>query len=905
MRNWTEWVKEHLPLDDFEAPAARTMVEEVASLLEAVYRTALAMGRSPEAADAEARAHIEDWDQLAADLGRARRSRREGAAHRTAEWADKRLRRRGHPATWMADLLLDVRRAARSLVRTPVFTGAVVLLLGLGVGANAAILSVLEAVSLKPLPYPEPNEVVTLWSTTVKRDGRGPGSFPDYLDWRRDNRTFQAMGASKGVLASVTEDGVPVQVRGARATASLFDVFEVEPALGRTIRPEEDATGAHVVVLSYDLWNRFFGRDPDVLGKTLRLSGESYVVVGVMPKAFVVSSPWNANEQELFWTPFPSDILTAHRDSYAYPIYARLRNGVSLQAARDDMERVALQLADAYPATNRSMRVMVTPLHAMLFAGAAGSLLMVLGAALLVLLIACGNVAGLLLARGAVRRREVALRAALGASRGRIVRELLTESGLLAVAGGGVAMVLVAVGVGTMRAFLPTTLPRVGDVTVDGPVLGFALVLSLLTALIFGLAPALQAARASHVEALKEGSGGGFRGWWGRARRGFVVAQLGLTLALLYGTVLLVSSYLVLRQRDKGFDPDNVLTARVTLAASRYDREEARLAFFRDVLARLDALPGVRRAAAVNRLPYEGGTNARIVVEGRPVPADPNDRPLVERKTAIGDYLSVMGIRLREGRTITKADASGIRGVVINQRMAERIWPGEDPLGKHFAYGDAKEPQWLTVVGVAPDVSQWGLEWGTLNEAYRAYPLYPQRTMYLALKTKGPPARLVGDVRRTVQAVDPDLPLTQIRTGGELVNDHMDQREFTTALIAIFAVLALVLTMVGIYGVISYFVAQQTHELGVRMALGAGRGRLLRYVLGKGLTLAGAGVALGAFGAYSATRVLRSLIFGISPTSPWTFAGVVSLILAAATLAAWAPARRATRVDPARALQAE
>ncbi|MCG6986774.1 MAG: ABC transporter permease [Gemmatimonadetes bacterium] len=904
MRDWTEWVKEHLPLDDFEAPAARSMVEEVASLLEEVYRTALALGRSPEAADAEARAHIEDWDQLAADLARARGSRREGTPHRAAEWADERLRRRGHPVERLADLLLDVRRAARSLRRTPVFTAAVVLLLGLGVGANAAIFSVLEAVALKPLPYPEPERVVTLWSTTVERDGRGPASFPDYLDWRRDNRSFEAMGATQGMLASVTEDGVPMQVRGARATASLFDVFEVAPAMGRRILPDEDASDARVVVLSYDLWTRLFSRDPDVLGKTLRLSGEAYVVVGVMPKDFVVTSPWDANDRVLFWTPFPSDVLTAHRDSYSFPVYARLRDGVSLQAARNDMERVALSLADAYPATNRTIRVTVSLLHAVLFAGAGGSLFIVLGAALLVLLIACGNVAGLLLARGAVRRREVALRAALGASRGRIIRELLTESGLLAVAGGAMAMVLVVVGVGALRGFLPATLPRVGDVAVDGPVLGLAMVLSLLTALVFGLAPALQAARVSHVEALKEGSASGFRGRRGLARRGFVVAQLALTLMLLHGTVLLVGSYVLLRQRDQGFNPDNVLTASVTLAASRYDSAEARLTFFRDLLARLDALPGVRQAAAVNRLPFEGGTNARVIVEGRPVPPDPNDRPLVERKTAVGNYLSVMGIPLLAGRTLEETDASGIRGVVINQRMADRLWPDEDPLGKHFAFG-APEPEWLTVVGVATNVSQWGPEWGTLNEAYRAYPLYPQRTMYLALKTDGPPARVIPDVRRTVLAVDPDLPLTRIRTGRQLVSDHLGQREFTTTLIGIFAVLALVLTMVGIYGIISYFVAQNTHDLGVRMALGAGHGRLLRYVLGKGLVLAGTGAGVGALGAYWATRVTRRLLFGISPTSLWASAGVVALILAAAILATWIPARRAARVDPARALQAE
>jgi putative ABC transport system permease protein len=902
MRDWTAYVRERLSLPGLQGPAAREVVEEVASQLEDVYEAARARGSSEAEAEAEACSHVRDWEELAAAVRRTSRTRREGAGRRAVERADAGLRRGGRGARWLADLMLDVRYAFRTLRKSPGFTATVVLLVALGVGANTAVFSVLKAVVLQPLPYPQPNELMVLWSTTT-RGGRGPASWPDYLDWKAQNRSFEQMGLSQGLRLSLTDGDVPEQVRGAMVTSSVFDVFGVNAALGRTILPEEDASDARVVVLSHELWATRYESDPSILGRTIRLSDEPYKVVGVMPRSFAMTSPWNANDPYLLWTSIPASILTRPRDSYSYPVYGRLKDGATLAAARKDMDRVGLGLAEAYPATNRTQRALVQPLHVVLYGAAGGRLLLVLGAAALVLLIACGNVAGLLLARSATRRREIAVRAALGAGRMRMLRQLLTESGLLALAGGVVAVILVFWGLGALRSNLPSTLPRVHDIALDGPVLGTALLVSLITGLLFGLVPAVQAARISHVEALKEVAGRGGRAH-GRVRSAFVVAQLALTLTLVHGTVLLVGSYLLLRRHDTGFNPKNVLTMSVSLSGPRYADEQTRLAFFKELVPRLDALPGVREAAVVNRLPFEGGTNARIIVEGREIPPDPNDRPLVERKAVLGDYLHVMGIPLRAGRMIDERDAAGVPGVVINERMAERIWPGVDPLGKRFSYDD-NPPHWLTVVGVAGNVSQWGAEWGSIPEAFRPYALFPRPVMYLALKTDVPPATLVRAVRREVLAVDPDMPVTEIRTGEQLMGEQFSQRELMTTLIGLFAVLALVLAVAGIYGVIAYHVAQRTQELGVRIALGASRGRLLRLVLGRGLALAAVGVVLGTGGAVAASRITRNALYGLSPTNAWSIAGAALLLLAVAAVATLVPARRATTVDPARALQAE
>jgi predicted permease len=809
----------------------------------------------------------------------------------------ERIRRNGP-----ADLLFDVRHSARTLRRSPAFACTVVLLVAVGVGANSAVFSVLKAVLLDPLPYPEPTELAVLWNTDVQRSGRGPAAWPDYVDWRALSRSFEEMGATWTLRTSITDGDVPEPVYGASVTSSMFDVLGVEPALGRTILPEEDATDARVVVLSHELWRTQYGADPDILGRVTRLDGEPFTVVGVMPEDFFMMAPWGDGRLYRLWKPFPASVLDRGRDQHSYPVYGRMREGVSLDAARQDMERVALSLAEAHPETNLSKRVLVRDLRGVLVGDASGGLILVLGAAGMVLLIACGNVAGVLLARGARRRREVALRTALGAGPGRIVRQLLTESALLALAGGAVALLLSFWALEVMRSGLPSTLPRVENTSLDVTVMALALFASLLTGLAFGLAPALQATRVGLTEALKgtgEGGGGG-----GRARKAFVVAQLALTLMLVHGTALLVGSYSLLRQRDQGFDPENVLTMSVSLSSPSYDDEGARLAFFLELMPRLADLPGVRVAAAVNRLPFEGGTNDRIMIEGRENPTDPNERPLVERKTVVGDYQSAMGIPLGEGRALDERDAFGVPATVINQRMADRLWPDESPLGKRFSFGD--EPgEWLTVVGVVADVSPWGPEWGTLPEAYRPYALYPSRTMYLVLKTDVPPSSLVAAARRVVGEVDANMAVREIRTGATFMAEHFAQRRLVTLITGVFAVLALILAVAGIYGIIAYYVTEHTYALGVRMALGADRVRVLRLILGRGLALAGAGVGLGIVGAYAAAHIAESFLFGLGPTDPWFLDGVVLLLLSVSVAAILLPARRATMVHPAQALRAE
>lgn len=807
-----------------------------------------------------------------------------------------------HLGQWLPDLLFDAKHAARRLRGTPAFTLTVVLLVAVGVGVNTAMFSVLKAVLLDPLPYPDPGELVVLWNTDVQRSGRGPAAWPDYVDWRALNRSFEELGATWTLQASITDGDVPEPVYGARVTSSMFEVLGVGPALGRTILPEEDATDARVVVLSDELWRTQYDGDPEVVGRTTRLDGEPYTVVGVMPEDFFMMAPWGDGRLYRLWTPFPSFVLERPRDQHSFPVFGRLRDGVSLGAARGDMERVALELAEAHPETNRSNRVLVQGLQQVLVGSAGGRLFLMLGAAGLVLLIACGNVAGLLLARGARRRREVALRTALGAAPGRVVRELLTESGLLALVGGAVALLLSFWGVGVMRGALPSTLPRVENSSLDATVMGLSLLVSLLTGLAFGLAPALQAVRVGHTEALK--SSGEGHGGEGRARRAFVVAQLALTLILVHETALLVGSYRLLRQRDQGFDSENVLTMSVALSSPSYDDGEARVAFLRGLIPRLAELPGVREAAAVNRLPFEGGTNDRIVIEGRENPTDPNERPLVERKAVMGDYLSAMGIPLREGRMLNERDAFGVPAVVINEYMATRLWPDESPLGKRFSFGDDPS-EWLTVVGVTANVSPWGPEWGTLAEAYRPYALFPSRTMYLVLKADVPPSSLVAVARRVVGELDPNLAVTGIRTGEAFMADHFAQRQLITTIISLFAVLALILATAGIYGVVAYYVSQHTYALGVRMALGAGRARVLRLVLGKSLALAGSGVAFGTAGTLVMAHITRSFLFGLSPANPWFLAGVALFLLTAAIAAALLPARRATMVQPARALRTE
>jgi len=915
MREWRRYVRDRLPVSDIKAQRALDLVDELASQLEDVYRTELSHGASEREADAKARAHIEDWDRLAAEIRLAAPSLRRPSASRWADRADERARSAGRWGAWLADLGMDVRYSLRALRRKPTFAVVVVLLVGLGVGVNTAVFSALKAIYLEPLPFPEPQAVAVLWETTT-RGGRGPVSWPNYRDWKAQNRSFEHMGLMSEVGVTLSDSGAAEAVLGAWVTSSVFDVFGVRPALGRTITPDEDSTSARVAVLSHELWATRYGADPLVVGRQIRINGDSYDVVGVMPERFVVSSVWRASSRIRLWVPFPAGAREPQRDSRSHPVVARLRDGVTLEGAAADMERVARNLAAAYPETNRTQRVRVQSLHAALFGDLGTLVSLVFAAAGLVLLIACGNVAGLLVVRFSGRRAEIAVRSALGAGRGRVMRMLLAESGLLALVGGAVAVLLALGGLGALRGLLPAWVPRAADIRADGSVLLFAVAISFLTAIVFGLAPALGATRGSQTEALKEAGGerAGLRA--GGARQVFAVAQIALTLVLAHLACLQAGSYLLLRGMDLGFDAENTLTAAVTLRGSAYRDADRRQAFFHELLARLEALPGVTHAGAVSGLPFEGGNNGRFVVEGRAIPSDPNDLPLVERKSVVGDYLRAMGIRLLAGRMLTAADtfrnASGAGGAIINERMAQQLWPGEVALGKRFRPNSPESvtevgaaPEWLTVVGVVADVRQWGMEQPAIAESYRPYMIAPQQRMFVALRTAVEPTSIVAAVRREVGEMDRGVAVSAVRTMQEVVASELSWRKLLTSLVGLFAALALILAVAGVYGSLSYFVAQRAHELGVRMALGARRGQVLLLVMGRGAKLALWGVALGTGGALAASQVTRGFLYGLRPADPWFIGGVATLLLVTAVSAALVPARRATKVDPALALRAE
>jgi predicted permease len=803
----------------------------------------------------------------------------------------------------------DLRYGLRALVKTPVFTGIIVLILAIGIGTNTAIFSVLNAAFLKPLPYPEPDQLTILWNRG-EDGGWGPASGPDYLDWRADNHTFADMGAFRGRYFNLTGQDEPERARGAIATASIFRLLHAQPALGRTFvtDDEQEASGA-VALLSHGLWTRRFGADPAIVGRSIRVDGRPLTVIGVMPPGFQVPSPWwNYSPPQQLWTPFPAAEQHADRGSHSYPVIGRLKDGVSLEVAQEDMRAVSTHLAEQYPKTNAGQGAWVVPLRAAMYGEAGFQVIMVFGAAGLVLLIACGNVAALQLAWASGRRTEFAVRAAIGAGRGRVARQLLTESMFLALGGGAAGVLLAIVSLHFFRSLIPSTIPRVDQIAVDGPALLFALVVCLLTGIVFGLVPALSAGRVNLTDALNEGrgrSGSGARKKE-RLRSAFVTLQFALSFMLLNGGFLLLRSYTLLQANDPGFQSHNVLTMALSMGGDRFAGAGERARFVADALASLRSLPGVEAAGASTKLPLLGGTNSWGRAEHEPPRVRPIDGWLIEKSAIEGDYHQVMGIPLLAGRLLTPADtASSTQNVVINSAMAKRMWPNENPLGKRFTF-DEDPPEWITVVGVVGDVRQWGLESRPISEVYYPYSLAGQKErVYLTLKSETDPETLAAAARARILALDPDQPVSEIRTMDQIRQASMGRREFFTLMTGFFALIALILASVGIYGVISYHVHQRTHEIGIRIAVGAARGRVLRLVLVRAGKLAGVGLVLGVAGALATGAVTASLLWGVAARDPRTLA-LTGLVLAAiALVASLVPALRAMRVSPVEALRTE
>ena len=799
---------------------------------------------------------------------------------------------------WMSDFGL----AARALRKRPGFSLTVLVTLALGVGATTALFGVFRTVFLAPIPLPESEELVVVMEGAAF-GCCGPASGPDYLDWRERHRSFDELAALNPGVYTLTGMPEPERVPGTRVTASAFELLGVEPLMGRVLTVEDQRTPG-VVLLSHTLWQSRLGGRSDVLGTSLELDGTRYTVVGVMPEGFDVPSPWMQYGGYRLYLPFPDDRM-GERGNHGFPVIARLSEGVGKEAAQADMERVMRELEQEYPVTNGGRTAHVFTVHEYLYGTVGRQLGMILGAAGVVLLIACGNVAGLLLARAAGRETELAVRAALGASRRAVVRLLFSEALLLAAVGGLGGLLFSFLAVEGLKAVLPPTIPRVDQIAVDGTALAFALLISAFTALVFGMIPALLAARTNLAASVKEGAYGTLAPTKERMRDAFIVGQIALGLVLANGAALLVRSYAALRGQEFGFEAEGVLTMSLNPAGPSYEDEGALVRFYDDVIARVAALPGVQSVGTISRLPLFGGSNGNVWIEGTPPRANAGEGPLVEVTSVHGDYFEAIGIPLLAGRLLEPDDSlSAAPGVVINRRFAEQGWPGEDPIGKRFSFDD-DPPNWLTVVGVVGDVRQWGPEQAPQGQLYAPLTRGWQSGGYLTVRTSTDPSALTADVREAVLAVDPTQPPSDVRTMMERVERTFAQRRFYTTLIGLFAVAALFLASAGVYGTVSYFVARRVRELGIRMALGAGGTGIMGLVVRRAVRLALWGIAIGLVGVWASTSVVEGLVYGIGAVDAVTLVGGCLTLGLVAVAASALPALRAVRVPPVLALRSE
>jgi predicted permease len=800
---------------------------------------------------------------------------------------------------WMRDFGL----AARALRKRPGFSLTVLVTLALGVGATTALFGVFRTVFLTPIPLSDSEELVVVMQT-AGFGCCGPASGPDYLDWRERHRSFDGLAALNPGTYTLTGMPEPERVSGTRVTASAFEFLGVEPLMGRAFT-EEDETAPGAVLLSFAMWQNQLGGRPDVLGSSLELNGTTYTVVGVMPEGFDVPSPWSQYGGHRLYLPFERERLEGDRGSHGFPVIARLSATATLESAQTDMERVMRELAVEYPLTNTDRSVELFTVHEYLYGTVGRQLGLILGAAGVVLLIACANVAGLLLARAAGREAELAVRAALGASRRAMVRLLFSEALVLAALGGLGGVLLSFLATEALKSVLPPTIPRLDLIAVDGSALAFAFAASAITALVFGMIPALLASRTNLAASVKEGAYGTLAPSKERMRDAFIVGQIALGLVLANGAALLVRSYAALRGQEYGFQAVGVLTMSLSPAGPAYQDQDAFVRFYDDVLGRVSAIPGVETVGTISRLPLFGGSNGSVWIEGTPPRASADEGPLVEVTSVHGDYFDAIGIPLLAGRLLEAEDSlSAAPGVVINRYLAEQAWPGEDPLGKRFSFAD-DPPLWLTVVGVVGDVRQWGPEQPAHGQLYAHLVRGWTTSGYLTVRTSMDPVALTSSVREAVLSVDPTQPPSDVRTMVERVERTMAQRRFYTMLIGLFAVAALFLASAGVYGTVSYFVARRIRELGIRMALGAGETGILGLVLRRGLRLALWGVAIGLVGVWATTSVVEGLVYGIGAIDALTLvAGCLTLGLVAVA-ASTLPALRAVRVPPVLALRSE
>jgi putative ABC transport system permease protein len=792
----------------------------------------------------------------------------------------------------MRNFIQDLRYAIRVMAKRPGFTIIAAVTLALGIGANTAIFSAVNAILLKPLPFPQSDQLVDL-SETFKPDGFGSVSVPNFEDWKNQNTVFAGISAYQFTSFNLANNETPQRVPGIRVSANYFDVLGVKPALGRTFVSGEDVAGSQqVVVLADDLWRRNFAADPNIVNRTIPVNGQQYTVIGVMPRE--MSSLYRTVQM---WSPlvFPEpDRL--NRNDHKYLVIGRIKPGVTLAQAREQMNGIAQRLEEQFK-NGRGIRL--TQIEELWVANIRSPLLMMMVAVGFVLLIACTNVANLLLARATVRRREISIRVALGAGRARLIQQFLTEGLLLSVIGGALGMALAWWLMNVLGKLAFPFLPRSQEIRIEGRVLLFTLGVSVLTSIVFGLIPSLQAGKTDVQETLKEGgntmSAGVVGGW---LRPVLVVVEVAAAVVLLIGAGLMIRSVMRIRDVQTGLQPQNLLTAKISLPPEKYKDIEAANRFYDLVLERLNHVPGIESAALISQLPIEEmGVNSNVTVEGKTYP--PNESPIVEFRAVSDNYFQTVNIPLLRGRLFSKQEGDSNQPViVINEAMAKQIWPNEDPIGKRV--GDDIQ---FTVIGVVGNVKNYGLLRPPAPELYAPYTLKKfwvdmRWNMRLLVRSSIDDSNVAAAIRREVQAVDPGQPIYAVNSMNLVIENTVKDKSVNTTLLTVFAGVSLLLAVIGVYGVMSYTVAQHTREIGIRMALGAQPRSILKLIVGRGLLLVSVGAVIGVFASFGLTRFIENMLFGVTPTDPLTFVMIVALLGLVALLACLIPAQRAMRVDP-------
>lgn len=797
----------------------------------------------------------------------------------------------------------DLRYALRQLAKAPGFTAAAVLTLALGIGACTAIFSVVNGVLLRPLDFPEPERLVMLKEMQLPEYPEFSLSPPNFLDWEKQLKSFASIAAYSGAALNLTGEGEPQRLVGVKATAHYFDVYGIKPLLGRAFLPEEDAPGKNrVVVLSHPLWQRLFGGAPEAVGRSLQLNGEPYTVIGIAPAGFGAPGKIDA------WVPMaftPDETSNDNRGAHYLNAAARLKPGVTAAQADAEVKVLAAQLAKQYPDDNKGWSAFAMPLLDYTVRDVRTILYTLLGAVGCVLLIACANIANLLLARASARHREISIRAALGASRRRLMRQLLTESLVLALLGGALGVLFAKWGLDALLALAPANLPRLSAINLDATVLLGSFALSVATGLVFGLAPAWLTARTDVNEALKQGSRGTTEGGArGQLRSMLVVVEVAAALVLLAGAGLLGRSFIALAHVDPGFTPEHATVLRLALPAKKYAKPEQQVAFADSLVTSLGSLPGVHAVGLTQSMPLIGDYVLGFNIDGRPRPSDA-DLPSTNYYAVTPGYFPAMGIRLVRGRLFNAHDdARAPRVVLINETLARQHFPHEDPIGKRINITNGPDT-WREIVGIVTDIKHSGVDKVTTSQSYEPFAQVPFTNLNVVVRTAGSATALAGSLRPAVYAVDKDQPVGSIRPLEDIMADSLARQRFAMTLLAVFSLVALVIAAVGIYGVMTYNVTQRTSEIGIRLALGAQPGDVLRLILGHGSRLVGLGLLLGLGIALASARAIESILFNTSAHDPLTLAGITLLLAAAGLLACFIPARRATKVDPMVALRAE